>query len=94
LLGPELGHVNARHAAQRQGQAMVAQVAVTGVNIIGSAAGFGGLTDLGTQLGASALLSSYSRDNDARRMRWARNTWCAPATRRAACCRRCFRRTR
>ncbi len=64
LLGHELGHVNARHAAQRQGQAMVAQVAVTGVNIIGSAAGFGGLTDLGTQLGASALLSSYSRDNE------------------------------
>ena len=43
---------------------MVAQVAVTGVNIIGSAAGFGGPTDLGTQLGASALLSSYSRDNE------------------------------
>lgn len=27
LLGHELGHVNARHAAQRQGQSMVAQVA-------------------------------------------------------------------
>jgi len=64
LLGHELGHVNARHAAQRQGQAMVAQVAMTGVNIAGSAAGFGGLTDLGTQLGASVLLSSYSRDNE------------------------------
>ncbi|MFN4326733.1 MAG: M48 family metalloprotease [Azonexus sp.] len=64
LLGHELGHVNARHAAQRQGQAMVASVAATGINIIGSAAGFGGLTDLGTQLGASALLSSYSRDNE------------------------------
>jgi len=64
LLGHELGHVNARHAAQRQGQAMVAQVAMTGVNIVGSAAGFGGLTDLGTQLGASVLLSSYSRDNE------------------------------
>ncbi len=64
LLGHELGHVNARHAAQRQGQAMVASVAATGINIIGSAAGFGGLTDLGTQLGASVLLSSYSRDNE------------------------------
>ena len=39
-------------------------MAATGINIIGSAAGFGGLTDLGTQLGASALLSSYSRDNE------------------------------
>lgn len=64
LLGHELGHVNARHAAQRQGQAMVASVAATGINIIGSAAGFGGLTDIGTQLGASVLLSSYSRDNE------------------------------
>jgi len=64
LLGHELGHVNARHAAQRQGKAMVTQVAMTGVNIIGSAAGFGGLTDIGTQLGASVLLSSYSRDNE------------------------------
>ncbi|WP_265942397.1 M48 family metalloprotease [Dechloromonas sp. A34] len=64
LLGHELGHVNARHAAQRQGQAMVAQVAMTGANIIGSAAGYGGLVDVGTKLGASVLLSSYSRDNE------------------------------
>jgi predicted Zn-dependent protease len=64
LLGHELGHVNARHAARRQGQAMVTQVAMTGVNIIGSVAGVGGLTDIGTQLGASVLLSSYSRDNE------------------------------
>ncbi|MDE2439897.1 MAG: M48 family metalloprotease [Betaproteobacteria bacterium] len=64
LLGHELGHVNARHAARRQGQAMVTQVAMTGVNIVGSLAGIGGLTDIGTQLGASALLSSYSRDNE------------------------------
>ena len=64
LLGHEIGHVNARHAAQRQGQAMVAAVAATGINIIGSAYGFGGITDIGTQLGASALLSSYSRDNE------------------------------
>ena len=64
LLGHELGHVNARHAARRQGQAMVTQVAMTGVNIAGSLAGVGGLTDIGTQLGASVLLSSYSRDNE------------------------------
>ena len=31
LLGHEMGHVNARHAAQRQGQALLAQVAVAGV---------------------------------------------------------------
>src|SRR5574343_764239 len=64
LLGHELGHVNARHAAQRQGKAMVAKVAVTVANIIRQAAGFCVLVDIGTQLGASALLSSYSRDNE------------------------------
>ncbi len=64
LLGHELGHVNARHAAQRQGTAMVAQVAVVGASIIGQAAGYGDLANLGSQLGASALLSSYSRDNE------------------------------
>lgn len=64
LLGHELGHVNARHAAQRQGQAMVAQVAVAGASIIASTTEWGGLVALGSQLGASALLSSYSRDNE------------------------------
>lgn len=64
LLGHELGHVNARHAAQRQGQSMVAQVAVAGANIAAAGSEFGGLVALGSQLGASALLSSYSRDNE------------------------------
>lgn len=64
LLGHELGHVNARHAAQRKGQALVAQVAVSGANLIAAGSGFGSLVDLGGQLGASALLSSYSRDNE------------------------------
>ena len=64
LLGHELGHVNARHAAQRQGKAMVAQVALQGASLIGSAYGVGDLVNMGGQLGASALLSSYSRDNE------------------------------
>lgn len=64
LLGHELGHVNARHAAQRQGQAMVAQVAVAGANILASASDWGPLVGVGSQLGASVLLSSYSRDNE------------------------------
>jgi beta-barrel assembly-enhancing protease len=64
LLGHEMGHVNARHAAQRQGQAMVAQVAVAGASIISSSSEWGGLVAIGSQLGASALLSSYSRDNE------------------------------
>lgn len=64
LLGHELGHVNARHAAQRQGQAMVAQIAVAGANIAASNSEWGALVGIGSQLGASVLLSSYSRDNE------------------------------
>ena len=64
LLGHELGHVNARHAAQRQGQAMVAQVAVLGVNVAARDSQWGSIVGLAGQVGASALLSSYSRDNE------------------------------
>lgn len=66
LLGHEMGHVNARHAAQRQGQAMLAQAAVVGLAVVASASdsSWGGLAVLGGQIGASALLASYSRDNE------------------------------
>jgi beta-barrel assembly-enhancing protease len=64
LLGHEAGHVNARHAAQRQGQTLLAQVAVVGLSVAAADSGWGGLVGLGGQLGASALLSSYSRDNE------------------------------
>jgi len=66
LLGHEMGHVNARHAAQRQGQAMLAQAAVAGLAVAASAAdsSWGALATVGGQIGASALLSSYSRDNE------------------------------
>ncbi|MCM5678819.1 M48 family metalloprotease [Schlegelella sp. S2-27] len=64
LLGHELGHVNARHAAQRQGQAMIAQAVVVGIGVAASDSQWGALAGLGSQIGASALLSSYSRDNE------------------------------
>ncbi|GAA6140590.1 M48 family metalloprotease [Hydrogenophaga sp. 5NK40-0174] len=64
LLGHEMGHVNARHAAQRQGSAMVTQVAVAGLNVAASGSKWSGLVGLGSQVGASALLASYSRDNE------------------------------
>jgi predicted Zn-dependent protease len=64
LLGHEIAHVNARHAAQRQGQAMVAQAAVVGLNVAAQGSRWGGLVGLGSQIGASALLASYSRDNE------------------------------
>lgn len=64
LLGHEMGHVNARHAAQRQGQGLLAQVAVAGIGIATSDSSWGTLATIASQVGASALLSSYSRDNE------------------------------
>jgi len=66
LLGHEMGHVNARHAAQRQGQAMLSQAAVVGLAVAASVvdSSWGGLAAVGGQIGASALLASYSRDNE------------------------------
>ncbi|MCX7901958.1 MAG: M48 family metalloprotease [Burkholderiaceae bacterium] len=64
LLGHEIGHVNARHAAQRQGQAMLAQAAVVGLGVASSDSPWGGLLTVAGQIGASALLASYSRDNE------------------------------
>jgi predicted Zn-dependent protease len=64
LLGHEMGHVNARHAAQRQGQALVAQVAVMGVAVAAGDSGWAPLAGIGGQIGASALLANYSRENE------------------------------
>lgn len=64
LLGHEIGHVNARHAAQRQGQAMLAQAAVVGLNVATQDSQWGQLVGLGSQIGASALLASYSREHE------------------------------
>ena len=64
LLGHEMGHVNARHAAQRQGQALVAQVAVMGAVVAAGDSAWAPLVGVGSQIGASALLASYSRDNE------------------------------
>ena len=64
LLGHELGHVNARHAAQRQGANMVAQAAVVGLNVAVADSQWGALAGLAGQVGASAMLSSYSRENE------------------------------
>lgn len=64
LLGHELGHVNARHAAQRQGQAMVGQAALVGIGVAAADSSWGGLAVQLGQVGASALLASYSRDHE------------------------------
>jgi len=63
LLGHEIAHVNARHAAQRQGKGLLAQAAVAGLSAAVDAQ-WGALTAIAGQIGASALLASYSRDNE------------------------------
>jgi predicted Zn-dependent protease len=64
LLGHEYGHVNARHAAQRQGQVLIAQVALVGLAVATENSDWAPLIGLGAQIGASALLASYSRANE------------------------------
>ncbi len=64
LLGHEVGHVAARHTAQRKGQALVVQLAVAGLRAAASESDWAGLTQVATHIGASALLASYSRDNE------------------------------
>jgi predicted Zn-dependent protease len=63
LLGHEIGHVTARHSAQRSGQGLLANVALMGVALTANEQ-WGNLAMLGGQIGASALLASYSRDNE------------------------------
>ena len=64
LLGHEAGHVNARHTAQRQGQALVAGIAMAGLSVATQGSDWQWLAGVGAQIGASALLASYSRDNE------------------------------
>jgi predicted Zn-dependent protease len=66
LLGHEIGHVNARHTAERMSKAVLASLLVTGVtafvasqerDLAPMVAGLG-------NLGAGALLARYSRDDE------------------------------
>ena len=67
LLGHELGHVNARHTAQQMSKSTLTSALLQGVAIAAGAFGGQALGQLaGTlgQLGGSAFLASYSRDNE------------------------------
>lgn len=68
LLGHEIGHVNARHAAQRMTQGIIAQVALVGATVaVASSEDRQGLAPLVQTLGglgAGALLARYSRQNE------------------------------
>ena len=66
LLGHELGHVNARHSAEQMSKGQLTQAVVGGVSVLAGtqSAVLGDLTGQLGQIGAGALLASYSRDNE------------------------------
>ena len=67
LLGHEIGHVNARHAGERMTRGLLAQAAILGSQAALSSDRYADYRNIVGQLGiigGSALLSSYSRDNE------------------------------
>jgi predicted Zn-dependent protease len=68
LLGHELGHVNARHTAERMSKGVLLQAAAAGLGVaVGAGTGDETLAGLAMGLGsigAGALLAKYSRDDE------------------------------
>ena len=66
LLGHELGHVNARHAAEQMSKGQLSQALVGGISVLAGtqSAALGDLAGQLGQISAGALLASYSRDNE------------------------------
>lgn len=68
LLGHETGHVNARHSAERAGKELIANVVLTAASVAIASSESGQqylpLLQPLSQIGASALLAKYSRDNE------------------------------
>lgn len=64
LMGHEIGHVNARHFAERQAKSSLLDALVATVSIAGSGSGYGELAQMIGSAGGGALLAHYSRDNE------------------------------
>jgi len=68
LLGHELGHVNARHTAERMSKGILLQAAAAGLGVaVGTGTdseALGGLAMGLGSIGAGALLAKYSRDDE------------------------------
>ena len=66
LLGHEIGHVNARHFAERQAQGTLVELVAAGVSAAAGAknSAYGDLAQMIGSLGGGALLAHYSRDNE------------------------------
>jgi beta-barrel assembly-enhancing protease len=66
LLGHEIGHVSARHTAQRMSKGVLTQAVVGGIAVYAGTKGeaYGQMAAQLGMLGAGALLASYSRENE------------------------------
>lgn len=64
VLAHEVGHVNARHTAERYSQAMLANIGTTALGIAGAVVGIGGGIGDIAQMGASVYLQGFSRDQE------------------------------
>ena len=67
LLGHEIGHVNARHTAERMSKGGLVNMVVSGASTVMDVAGYGAFSPLAEgagQLGGAVLLASYSRDDE------------------------------
>lgn len=66
LLGHELGHVNARHHAERQAKGTLLEAVVAGISIAAAdkQPQYGALAQMIGNIGGGALLAHYSRDNE------------------------------
>jgi predicted Zn-dependent protease len=66
LLGHELGHVNARHTAEQMSKGKLTQALAGGFSVLAGtqSAALGDIAGQLGQIGAGALLASYSRDNE------------------------------
>jgi len=66
LMGHEIGHVNARHYAERQAKGSLLDIVVATVGIVAADSNpqYGALAQLIGSVGGGALLSHYSRDNE------------------------------
>ncbi len=66
LIGHETGHVNARHAAERAGKTLLVQggLIIAQVAAANQERDYQPIISLAGQIGASALLAKYSRDNE------------------------------
>lgn len=60
VLGHELGHITARHSAQRYSRSVASNL---GLAVLGAVVGVPGVADL-AQMGASYWLSAYSQENE------------------------------